>query len=291
MNCFAAMLVLVLGPHAADFSQQPQNTRDTPAEQFNSLLKQFNEAARVSYLEGKTDEERKNGIDRIVELSPSFFELAERYPNDPVAIDALVQTVNLELYLMHNTFYPGRGKDNLESKAIAILLRDHVASDRLGEASRRISYGFSRDCETFLRTVLDSSPHRDVRALACLRLAQFLNGRLRRLDLIEEQPEMARRFEGLYTKEYIDALRRQARGDAIDEVESVFERAVNEYGDVKVPYGETVAAKAKSELHELRHLSIGKVAPDIDGEDQDGKRFKLSDYRGKVVLLYFWSEY
>ena len=33
----------------------------------------------------------------------------------------------------------------------------------------------------------------------------------------------------------------------------------------------------------------GRQAPDIEGEDQDGKRFKLSDYRGKVVLLDFWS--
>ncbi|MCH7725812.1 MAG: redoxin domain-containing protein [Planctomycetes bacterium] len=27
------------------------------------------------------------------------------------------------------------------------------------------------------------------------------------------------------------------------------------------------------------------------GKDQDGKQFKLSDYRGNVVLLYFWSEF
>src|SRR5262245_60469057 len=108
MNWFAAMLVLVIGPHAADLSPQYQDTPDTPAEQLNSLLKQFNEAARMSYLEGKTDEERNSGIERIVELSPRFLELAERYPNDPVAIDALMQTVNLELYLMHNTLYPGR---------------------------------------------------------------------------------------------------------------------------------------------------------------------------------------
>jgi len=30
-------------------------------------------------------------------------------------------------------------------------------------------------------------------------------------------------------------------------------------------------------------------APDIEAEDQYGKRFKLSEYRGKVVLLDFWS--
>ena len=48
---------------------------------------------------------------------------------------------------------------------------------------------------------------------------------------------------------------------------------------------------AKCELYDIRHLGIGKVAPEISGKDQDGKSFKLTDYRGKVVLLYFWSEY
>ena len=27
------------------------------------------------------------------------------------------------------------------------------------------------------------------------------------------------------------------------------------------------------------------------GTDQDGKPFKLSDYKGKVVMLDFWSEH
>jgi cytochrome oxidase Cu insertion factor (SCO1/SenC/PrrC family) len=32
-----------------------------------------------------------------------------------------------------------------------------------------------------------------------------------------------------------------------------------------------------------------KPAPEISGIDADGKRFQLSDYRGKVVLLDFWA--
>lgn len=36
-------------------------------------------------------------------------------------------------------------------------------------------------------------------------------------------------------------------------------------------------------------LSGGKVAPDSSGIDADGKKFQLSDYRGKVVLLDFWA--
>ncbi|HCI91164.1 MAG TPA: thiol-disulfide oxidoreductase, partial [Verrucomicrobiales bacterium] len=34
---------------------------------------------------------------------------------------------------------------------------------------------------------------------------------------------------------------------------------------------------------------IGCTAPDIVGKDHDGKEFKLSDYRGKAVLVDFWG--
>jgi hypothetical protein len=37
------------------------------------------------------------------------------------------------------------------------------------------------------------------------------------------------------------------------------------------------------------HLA-GKLPPEIVGTDAEGKTFKLSDYRGKVVLLEFWRE-
>ena len=38
-------------------------------------------------------------------------------------------------------------------------------------------------------------------------------------------------------------------------------------------------------------FDIGAVAPEIQGEDLDGNRFKLSDYRGKVVVLDFWGHW
>lgn len=38
-------------------------------------------------------------------------------------------------------------------------------------------------------------------------------------------------------------------------------------------------------------FEIGSAAPEIEGEDIDGQRFKLSDYRGKVVLLDFWGHW
>jgi thiol-disulfide isomerase/thioredoxin len=37
--------------------------------------------------------------------------------------------------------------------------------------------------------------------------------------------------------------------------------------------------------------AVGSPAPDIEGEDFEGKRFKLSDYRGKVVVVSFWASW
>ena len=44
-------------------------------------------------------------------------------------------------------------------------------------------------------------------------------------------------------------------------------------------------------VFELENPTIGKIAPDIEGEDIDGVAFKLSDYRGKVVVLDFWGDW
>ncbi len=38
-------------------------------------------------------------------------------------------------------------------------------------------------------------------------------------------------------------------------------------------------------------LAVGNLAPDIDAEDVHGRRFKLSDFRGKVVFLDFWGDW
>ena len=49
--------------------------------------------------------------------------------------------------------------------------------------------------------------------------------------------------------------------------------------------------RARRGLFELENLQVGMVAPDIEGEDLNGVAFKLSDYRGKVVVLDFWGNW
>ena len=72
--------------------------------------------------------------------------------------------------------------------------------------------------------------------------------------------------------------------------ETLFERTAKEFGDISLGRS-TLGASAKSELNELRNLGIGKPAPEITGEDIDGAPFKLSDYKGKVVVVDFWGDW
>jgi peroxiredoxin len=89
-------------------------------------------------------------------------------------------------------------------------------------------------------------------------------------------PELFERWKKTDT----DALSRQA--------ETVWAEVEKKYPSVAYKQS-TLGKLAAGELYELRHLAIGKTAPDIEGEDLDGKKFKLSDYRGKVVLLVYWG--
>jgi peroxiredoxin len=72
------------------------------------------------------------------------------------------------------------------------------------------------------------------------------------------------------------------------EAENLFERIITKYDKVKSD-DTTLAARAERELSELRNFGIGKIAPEIEGEDLDGRKMKLSDYRGRVVVLNFWG--
>lgn len=53
--------------------------------------------------------------------------------------------------------------------------------------------------------------------------------------------------------------------------------------------GQTVAKIAEDELYLINHLTKGRVAPEMSGQDVAGRAMKLSSYRGKVVVLLFWS--
>ena len=62
----------------------------------------------------------------------------------------------------------------------------------------------------------------------------------------------------------------------------------DKYG--KLPWGRGTMADEAARLIQIQtRYSTGKVPPDIVGKTLDGKEMKLSNHKGKVIVLYFWS--
>ena len=85
---------------------------------------------------------------------------------------------------------------------------------------------------------------------------------------------------------------RRAKADSpqMKEVLALMKRVQGEFGEIK--YGrKTLGAYAESTVFELTRLQIGMDVPDIVGNDIDDAEFKLSEYRGKVVVIDFWGDW
>jgi hypothetical protein len=263
-----AVLALLLVLPAARADDKPKDKPLTPQEQYKALLKEQQDAMKAyqdAFQKATTAEEKRKVREEMYpkpeKAAPKFLELAEKNPKAAVAVDALVWVVT-------NVRGGPGGEDSPRAKAVAILLKEHVQSEKMGPVCQSLAQGGDKEGEELLRGILEKNPHKGAQGLACLSLAQRLKGRAEQVP--ESQADEA------------DKLRKES--------EELFERAGAKYGGVKLGSG-TVGAAAKTELFELRHLSVGKEAPDIVGQDADGKKFKLSDYRGKVVLLDFWGNW
>lgn len=272
-----------------------QPSQPKPEVQYRALLKQFNRDAG-GFRKAKSDRERREHFDRFAKYPAKFLDIAEKNPKDAIALVALrqaIQTVSstdsagMNAWEENRTEFPQGLHDGSVERIIKVIRRDHLRSDKLGPIIDRLRYQYRIEYEPLLLQLAMKSPHRNIRGLARLALARFLNDRRRMADLVVDRPELKKRYAVLFGKNYLKVSQQLA---GVKRIEGIFKNAT-QFKDVDGPLGETVANQAKAELYELRHLSIGKQVPEIIGKDQDGKTFKLSDYRGKVVLLYFWAEF
>jgi hypothetical protein len=254
----------------------------TPKAQYDALVADYQKAMsefEQLYGNAKDEAERKQILDtkypKPETLAPRFRELADKFATDPVAVDCVV-------WLLQNV----RASDE---KLFAVL-QLHLDSDKLGAACRALQSSAAAGAEPFLRLVVDKSPHHDVQGQACYTLAKFLAGRagLARKLLAGVDAKRLESLEGYYGKDTLAKLRTADPAALEREGEQVFEQVVANFADVKSGRG-TLGDAATGDLFELRNLAVGKQAPDIEGEDVDGVRFKLSDYRGQVVFLDFWG--
>lgn len=109
--------------------------------------------------------------------------------------------------------------------------------------------------DDFLKKLIEKSPHDNVKAAAMFVLAS---------SVIEN---------------------RGTGGDTVSR-----DDAMKMLHELKDKYAATRYGKqADGYIFAAENLQIGQTAPDIEGEDENGVKFKLSEYRGKVVVLDFWG--
>jgi hypothetical protein len=109
-------------------------------------------------------------------------------------------------------------------------------------------------------------------------------------SLVERRSDLLTRGAACYTLALRLKQQAERRADKRLASESVrqFERVLHEFADVNDRRPEVLGEGAKRELENLRGpLGIGRFAPEIDGKDVDGRKFRLTAYRGKVVILGF----
>jgi len=141
-----------------------------------------------------------------------------------------------------------------------VILREHIRNPNLSYLAQELERVRPRSAKKLLQALLESNPNRQVQALACFTLATLFKD------------------EAGYGKDK----------KATAESEKLFQRFVTEFSHAG-PGNADLILKAQGALSELRRLSIGKPAPDFEGEDLDGQTVKLSDYRGNVVVISFWK--
>jgi hypothetical protein len=150
----------------------------------------------------------------------------------------------------------------LFERALERLLAEHLQSQEIAGLTLELTYGVPEWSAPLaadaLRKILAGNPTESVQAngLAQLALLVGLDPRFGAAGRAEAETLLAR-----IEKEYTTA-------DFI---------------------GMTGAQFAAGARHEMNHLRVGQVAPDFEVTDQEGAKFRLSDYRGRVVVLDFWG--
>jgi RNA polymerase sigma factor (sigma-70 family) len=284
-----------------------------PGEQFRTMEDAFNIAVQAANQTADAAQQ-KAGKAEPGEESPrayiaaypkwpdsglKMWRLAQDSPRHPAAFEALIWLIE-----KGPRFFDARAeRDAVMSQVVDALIRDHLDEIAAHLTDRNITMALNMGeqlptpyRERLLRALFERGRDRPTRGRMGLALGRYLKAEAECVERLTRPGADARRPWDLFFLEpaFVDQLRKADRGAIEHEAEDILGRVIADYGDVMSVNGagatkETLAAVAERERSEIRSLSVGKKAPEIAGEDLDGKPMTLSEFRGKVVLLDFGS--
>jgi hypothetical protein len=241
----------------------------------------------------KTAEERSKIFETFPKAAVAIDKLQDLLEKNPQEKDAVVSASQ---WILNNS-YGGDENQKTRARTLDVLIKHHADNPKIATTLGGLSNMPSAKAEELLRAVVAKNPAKDAKGKASLYLGSYLKSVAETVKNIKEMPEEAKRMESFLGKETFAKLKDTDADRIAKEAEAVFEEAAAKYGDVvmytnaKTMKNTTIADRAAGELFEIRNLAIGKPVPDIEGEDLDGKPFKLSEYRGKVVVIDFWGNW
>ncbi len=172
-------------------------------------------------------------------------------------------------------------------------MQNHIERRTVGDAASNLAGSVSPSAEKLLRAVIEKNPEPILKRETCLALGQYFKRSSERVRDIRDDPKSARAWEAVFLEEGADKdyFSRFAGRDPdvlMKEAEAAFERTIKGFGDTS-RRGDSQKKDAQAELYEIRELCAGKPAPEITGQDIDGRPLKLSDFKRKVVVIDFWT--
>ncbi len=274
------------------------------AEQMKALRKEVDDAEAAfdgAFMKAEGHGDRSDQAEKLWSIYthlddtnlPKIFELARREPASDTAFE-MFEWIVTNQRIQRPSLYTN-GVQSIE------FLRDyHVTNPKIARICWLLGARWQptwHPAMEFLQVAAEKNPDREVRGQAILALARLKKRISEDLVFWESAPHGDTEFEKDRTA-YLEQAKNDNSKAVSREAEELFSAVVDKYADcptlqrtntwqVKATLGEV----AKAELYELNHLSLGYVAPEIEGEDIDGKTIKLSDCRGKVVVLSFWASW
>jgi len=244
-------------------------------DEYEAAMERFEREWKAASEQDRPDVRRRLYIVPDDELVPRVLAIVADHPGSEIAARGLAWVARVS-------------RGSAGDRAALALVGGHLDSMHTVAACERLSVDYGDGAELLLR-VATESPLRELRGHARLSLAGL------RKELVEittnlGTPQGRAQYADWYGEELVERLSASDPEALVAACEADYRVVLQEYADVEGENG-PLGPIAERDLHELLYLRIGARAPEIVGKDLDGVEMRLSDYRGKVVVLDFWGHW